>query len=160
MMTPLFLVLILIEFTDLVFAVDSIPAVFSVTTDPFIVWTSNVFAILGLRALYFALASIIHRFHYLKYGLSLVLVVVGAKMLMIDIYKMPTAVALGITAFLVGGSIVFSMLKTSAEAAPGEAEAEARRWWMPGSPAKKAASGSAAASSDESAVVSSDGKGQ
>ncbi|MBB3267202.1 tellurite resistance protein TerC [Azospirillum sp. OGB3] len=159
MMTPLFLVLILIEFTDLVFAVDSIPAVFSVTTDPFIVWTSNVFAILGLRALYFALASIIHRFHYLKYGLSLVLVVVGAKMMMVDIYKMPTALALGITAFLVGGSIVFSMLKTRGEATPEAADGEARRWWVPGSPAK-GAGGSTPSSSSEAAAVSSDGKGQ
>ena len=111
--TPLFLVLILIEITDLVFAVDSIPAIFAVTTDPFIVWTSNVFAILGLRALYFALASIIDRFHYLKYGLSLVLVVVGTKMLLVDIYKIPTAVALGITVSLIGGSMVLSLVKTA-----------------------------------------------
>ena len=123
-MTPLFLVLIMIEFTDLVFAVDSIPAIFSITTDPFIVWTSNVFAILGLRALYFALAAIIHRFHYLKYGLSLVLCVVGAKMLLVDIYKIPTAVALGITVTLIGGSIILSLIKTRGQAAHKPAVAE------------------------------------
>jgi len=152
LMTPLFLVLILIEVTDLVFAVDSIPAVFAVTTDPFIVWTSNVFAILGLRALYFGLASIIHRFHYLKYGLSLVLVVVGMKMLLVDIYKVPTAVALGITVTLIGGSILISILKTRAGAAPGEAGGKAANWWMPGSPAKQAA--------DDPVAATSDGKGR
>jgi tellurite resistance protein TerC len=134
--TPLFLVLILIELTDLVFAVDSIPAVFAVTTDPFIVWTSNVFAILGLRALYFGLASIVHRFHYLKYGLSLVLIVVGVKMLLVDIYKIPTAVALLITAMLIGGSILISLVKTQGEPLAAGAE-EARRWWVPFSPAKR-----------------------
>jgi tellurite resistance protein TerC len=128
-MTPLFLVLVLIEFTDLVFAVDSIPAIFAITTDPFIVYTSNVFAILGLRALYFALAGIIHRFRYLKYGLSLVLVVIGAKMLLVDIYKMPTAIALGITAALIGGSIVLSLIKTARTGDTSE-----RRGWVPGSP--------------------------
>jgi tellurite resistance protein TerC len=133
MMTPLFLVLILIEVTDLVFAVDSIPAVFAVTTDPFIVWTSNVFAILGLRALYFGLASVIHRFHYLKYGLSLVLIAIGTKMLIMDVYKMPTALALGITATLIGGSMLVSVLKTRGE----EAAPEPPRWWVPGSPSKR-----------------------
>ncbi len=135
--TPLFLVMVLIELTDLVFAVDSIPAVFAVTTDPFIVWTSNVFAILGLRALYFALASIVHRFHYLKYGLSPVLIVVGAKMLLVDIYKIPTAVALGITAALIGGSVLISLVKTQGEPAVVGAE-DARRWWVPLSPSKRA----------------------
>jgi tellurite resistance protein TerC len=133
--TPLFLVLILIELTDVVFAVDSIPAVFAVTTDPFIVWTSNVFAILGLRALYFGLASIVHRFHYLKYGLSLVLIVVGVKMLMVDLYKIPTAVALLITAALIGGSVLISLVKTQGEPALAGTD-EARRWWVPFSPAK------------------------
>jgi tellurite resistance protein TerC len=136
MMTPLFLVLILIEITDLVFAVDSIPAVFAVTTDPFIVWTSNVFAILGLRALYFGLASVIHRFHYLKYGLSLVLIAIGTKMLIMDIYKVPTALALGVTAALIGGSMLISVLKTRGEP-EGAVPAEAPRWWVPGSPAKR-----------------------
>lgn len=94
------------------------------------------------------LASIIHRFHYLKYGLSLVLVVVGMKMQLVDIYKVPTALALGITVTLIGGSIIVSMLKTRAEAAPGEAGAEVRHGWMPGSPAKGPAGEPVAASSD------------
>ncbi len=114
--TPLFLALILVEFTDLVFAVDSIPAIFAITTDPFIVYTSNVFAILGLRALYFALAGIIHRFEYLKYGLALVLVLVGTKMVLVDVWKMPTPLALGLTVSLIGGSILLSLWKTRGEA--------------------------------------------
>ena len=89
--TPMLLVLVMIEATDLMFALDSVPAIFAVTDDPFIVYTSNVFAILGLRSLYFALAGIIHRFSYLKYGLSLVLVFIGTKMILIDIWKVPTA---------------------------------------------------------------------
>ena len=92
--TPLFVVLALVETTDLIFAVDSIPAIFAVTQDPFIVYSSNVFAILGLRALYFLLADIIQRFHYLKFGLSAVLVFVGAKMLIADFYKVPVGVSL------------------------------------------------------------------
>lgn len=115
-MTPLFLALILVEFTDLIFAVDSIPAIFAITTDPFIVYTSNVFAILGLRALYFALAGIIHRFEYLKYGLALVLVLVGTKMVLVDVWKMPTPLALGLTVSLIGGSILLSLWKTRAKA--------------------------------------------
>lgn len=109
--TPLFLVLVLVEFTDLIFAIDSIPAIFAITTDPFIVYTSNVFAILGLRALYFALAEVIRRFHYLKIGLALVLVVIGTKMLLLDVWKMPTALALAITALLVFGSMLLSVLR-------------------------------------------------
>jgi tellurite resistance protein TerC len=96
--TPLFVVLVLVETTDLIFAVDSIPAIFAVTQDPFIVYSSNVFAILGLRALYFLLADVIHRFHYLKVGLSTVLVFVGVKMLLADIYKVPTGVSLAVIA--------------------------------------------------------------
>jgi tellurite resistance protein TerC len=92
--TPLFVVLALVETTDLIFAVDSIPAIFAVTQDPFIVYSSNVFAILGLRALYFLLADIIQRFHYLKFGLSAVLVFVGAKMLIADFYKVPVGLSL------------------------------------------------------------------
>jgi Membrane protein TerC, possibly involved in tellurium resistance len=95
--TPLFLVVMLIEVCDVVFAVDSIPAIFAVTQDTFVVITSNVFAVLGLRALYFALAGLVHRFHYLKYGLSLVLVVIGVKMLIADLYHVPTWLALLIT---------------------------------------------------------------
>lgn len=137
-MTPLFLVLILIELTDVVFALDSIPAIFAITTDPFIVYTSNVFAILGLRALYFALAGIIHRFHYLKYGLSLVLVVVGVKMVLnawFGTKVIPTEIALLITAVLIGGSIAFSMWKTR-QLGVEEAAQMTNQWWIPGSPRK------------------------
>jgi tellurite resistance protein TerC len=94
--TPLFVVLILVEITDLIFAVDSIPAVFAVTTDPFIVFTSNVFAILGLRSLYFVLADFVHRFHYLKAALAIVLGFVGLKMLLMGVYKIPIAISLGV----------------------------------------------------------------
>ena len=138
-MTPLFLVLILIELTDVVFALDSIPAIFAITTDPFIVYTSNVFAILGLRALYFALAGIIHRFHYLKYGLSLVLVIVGVKMVLnawFGTKVIPTEIALLITGILIGGSILFSMWKTRGMDSE-EAEQASNKWWIPGSPPKK-----------------------
>lgn len=113
--TPLFLVLLLVEFTDLVFAVDSIPAIFAITKDPFIVFTSNVMAILGLRSMYFLLAGIVHRFVYLKLGLALVLVFVGAKMLLIDVYKIPTPVSLAVVATLIGGAIGLSLLKTRGE---------------------------------------------
>ncbi|NJC88665.1 MAG: TerC family protein, partial [Desulfuromonas sp.] len=133
-MTPLMLVLILVEVTDLVFAVDSIPAIFAITTDPFIVYTSNVFAILGLRALYFALVGIIHRFHYLKYGLSLVLMVVGAKMLLnawFGAKVIPTEVALLITAALIGGSMLISVIKTRG-VPKTTATAEAMQGWVPG----------------------------
>ncbi len=136
-LTPLMVVLILVEVTDVVFALDSIPAIFAVTTDPFIVYTSNVFAILGLRALYFALAGIIHRFHYLKYGLSLVLILVGAKMLINAAFGkiIPTEAALLVTALLIGGSMVVSMFKT--RGMPKEvATAEAVQGWVPGSPTK------------------------
>jgi TerC family integral membrane protein len=109
--TPLLLVLASIEATDIVFAVDSIPAIFAVTTDPFIVFTSNIFAILGLRALYFALAPMMAKFHHLKVGLSLVLVFVGGKMLVAGVYKIPTPVALGAIVALLGGAIVASLLR-------------------------------------------------
>ena len=108
--TPLFVVLVLVETTDLIFAVDSIPAIFAITLDPFIVYTSNIFAILGLRALYFLLAGVVHKFHYLKLGLSAVLVFVGAKMLLADIYKIPVAVSLGVVALLLTISVVASLL--------------------------------------------------
>jgi tellurite resistance protein TerC len=108
--TPLFVVLAFVETTDLIFAVDSIPAVFAVTTDAFLVYTSNVFAILGLRALYFLLAGVIHRFHFLKLGLSAVLVFVGAKMLLADVYKVPIGLSLGVIALVLGGSVVASLL--------------------------------------------------
>jgi tellurite resistance protein TerC len=108
--TPLFVVLVLVETTDLIFAVDSIPAIFAVTQDPFIVYTSNVFAILGLRALYFLLARVIHMFHYLQLGLALVLVFVGAKMLLTDLYKIPVGLSLGVVAVVLGASVVASLL--------------------------------------------------
>ncbi len=130
--TPLFLALLLIEFTDLVFAVDSIPAIFAVTQDPFIVFTSNVFAILGLRALYFALAGIVHRFHYLKYGLSLVLVVIGAKMIANGVFGekvVPVEAALAVTAVLILGSILLSFLWPRRQPA-----AALPTGWVPGSP--------------------------
>ncbi|WP_126464092.1 TerC family protein [Sulfuritortus calidifontis] len=110
--TPLFLVLVLIEVTDLIFAVDSIPAIFAITTDPFIVFTSNIFAILGLRALYFLLADIAGRFHLLKYGLALVLVFVGVKMLIVDVYQVPIGIALGVVAIIIASSIVASLAAT------------------------------------------------
>lgn len=112
--TPLLLVLVAIEATDIVFAVDSIPAVFAVTRDPFIVYTSNIFAILGLRALYFVLAGVMDRFHYLKVGLALVLVFVGGKMTLTDIYRVPIAVSLAVIAFLLAGAVVLSLLRPPA----------------------------------------------
>jgi tellurite resistance protein TerC len=110
--TPLFLVLILIEVTDLIFAVDSIPAILAITQDRFIVYTSNVFAILGLRSLYFALAHVVHRFIYLSYGLAVILMFVGLKMMLVDIYKIPVYISLIIIAVILTLSIVLSLLKT------------------------------------------------
>lgn len=107
--TPLFLVLVLIETTDLIFAVDSIPAILAITQDHFIVYTSNVFAILGLRSLYFALAGIVHRFWLLSYGLAIVLVFVGTKMMLIDFYKIPIEASLLFIAFIITGSILLSL---------------------------------------------------
>jgi TerC family integral membrane protein len=112
MFTPLFLVLVMIEFTDLIFAVDSIPAIFAITTDPFIVFTSNIFAILGLRAMYFMLADLAGRFHLLKYGLAMVLVFVGTKMLIVDFYKIPVELSLGIVAVTIATSIFVSLWVT------------------------------------------------
>lgn len=114
--TPLFVVLVLVETTDLIFAVDSIPAVFAVTQHPFIVYSSNVFAILGLRALYFLLARVIHRFHYLKPALSLVLVFVGLKMLVADVYKVPIGLSLGIILGVLAIAVVASLLHPPAGA--------------------------------------------
>lgn len=107
--TPLFLVLVLVEITDLIFAVDSIPAIFAITSDPFIVLTSNVFAILGLRAMYFLLKDVADRFHLLKYGLAFVMMFVGTKMLLVDIYKIPVGVSLGVVALLIGLSVAASL---------------------------------------------------
>lgn len=114
--TPLFLVLLVIESTDLVFAVDSIPAIFAITRDPFIVYTSNVCAILGLRALYFLLANVMHQFEYLKLGLAVVLSFIGVKMLLIDLYKIPVAVSLTVVASVLTISIIASIIKTRREA--------------------------------------------
>lgn len=114
--TPLVLVLIVIEVTDLVFAVDSIPAIFAVTSDPFIVFTSNIFAILGLRSLYFLLYGIMGKFHYLKVGLAMVLIFVGIKMLLSEIFKIPIFVSLVIVCTLLGGSMIFSLLRPKPEA--------------------------------------------
>lgn len=109
--TPLFLVLLLVEFSDLIFAVDSIPAIFAVTQDPFIVYTSNVFAILGLRSLYFALAGIMDKFHYLKVGLGVVLSFVGVKMLLSHtVWKIDTIVSLGVIVSILAASVVASLL--------------------------------------------------
>jgi tellurite resistance protein TerC len=112
--TPLLLVLVVVEATDVVFAVDSIPAIFGITHDPFIVFTSNIFAILGLRALYFLLAGLMHKFRYLSFGLGLVLVFIGVKMLIHDWFEIPIAVSLGVVAFLLGGSIALSLLRPAA----------------------------------------------
>mgnify|MGYP001028946815 FL=1 len=123
--TPLFLALVLIEFVDLLFAVDSVPAIFAITTDPFIVYTSNIFAILGLRALYFALAAMIHRFHYLKYALSLVLVFIGTKIFLVGfIGKIPAVVSLSVTFGLIGGGVLFSLWKTRSAASQPELKTE------------------------------------
>ncbi|CUR79688.1 TerC family protein [Achromobacter xylosoxidans] len=123
--TPLFLALVLIEFVDLLFAVDSVPAIFAITTDPFIVYTSNIFAILGLRALYFALAAMIHRFHYLKYALSLVLVFIGTKIFLVGfIGKIPAVVSLSVTFGLIGGGVLFSLWKTRSGASQPELKTE------------------------------------
>ena len=111
--TPLFLALVLVEFVDLIFAVDSVPAIFAITTDPFIVYTSNIFAILGLRALYFALAAMIHRFTYLKYALALVLVFIGAKIFLVGIVgKVPAVISLSVTFGLIAGGVLVSLWKT------------------------------------------------
>ncbi|HEX9386627.1 MAG TPA: TerC family protein [Anaerolineales bacterium] len=112
MATPLFLILLIVESTDLVFAVDSIPAIFAVTNDPFIVYISNVFAILGLRSLYFLLAGVVDKFYYLKLGLSVVLAFVGTKMVIVDIYKIPVGLSLGVIASILTVAVVASLLRT------------------------------------------------
>ena len=102
----------MIELADVVFAVDFVPAVFSITTDPFIVYTSNIFAILGLRALYFALAAVMHRFAYLKYALALLLIFIGGKIFLHDLYKVPALLSLCMTFGLLAGGILLSLFKT------------------------------------------------
>ena len=114
--TPLFLALVVINLADLVFAVDSVPAIFAITTDTFIVYTSNIMAILGLRALYFALAAMVHRFHYLKFALAMVLVFIGSKIFVADFLlggaKFPPVASLAVTIALIAGGILFSLYKT------------------------------------------------
>jgi tellurite resistance protein TerC len=114
-MTPLFLALVLIEIADVIFAVDSVPAIFAITTDPFIVYTSNIFAILGLRALYFALAAMVHRFYYLKYALAAVLIFIGSKIFLADLLglgKFPPALSLTVTFGLLAAGVLYSLWKT------------------------------------------------
>jgi tellurite resistance protein TerC len=127
--TPLLLALCMVEFADLVFAVDSVPAIFAITTDPFIVYTSNIFAILGLRALYFALAAMIHRFAYLKYALALVLVFIGSKIFLVGIVgKIPAVISLSVTFGLIAGGVLVSLWKTRpAPAVPGKPAADTPR---------------------------------
>ncbi len=115
-LTPLLVALVMIEIADVIFAVDSIPAIFAITTDPYIVYTSNIFAILGLRALYFMLAAMINRFHYLKYALSIVLIFIGSKIFvtdMLDIAKFPPMLSLSITVGIIAVGVVFSLWKTA-----------------------------------------------
>lgn len=124
--TPLFMALVLIEIADVIFAVDSVPAIFAITTDPFIVYTSNIFAILGLRALYFALAAMVDRFHYLKYALAVLLVFIGSKIFVADalgLAKIPPAASLGVTFSILLVGVVWSLWKTRASATPSSTTA-------------------------------------
>lgn len=121
--TPLFMALVLIEVADVIFAVDSVPAIFAITTDPFLVYTSNIFAILGLRALYFALAAMIHRFRYLKPALAVVLIFIGSKVFVADLLgleKFPAAFSLGITFAIIATGVIWSLVKTRGEPVPAE----------------------------------------
>ena len=116
--TPLFLCLVAVEFADVIFAVDSVPAIFLITQEPFIVYTSNIFAIIGLRALYFTLSAMVHRFHYLKYALALVLIFIGGKIFLGDLFpmgKVPTELSLGVTFALLIGGVLYSLWKTRNE---------------------------------------------
>lgn len=124
--TPLLLVLVAIEVTDIAFAVDSIPAIFAITRDPFIVYTSNIFAILGLRALYFVLAGIMARFYYLNAGLALVLAFVGMKMMLTDLYKVPIGVSLGVVAAVLLGAVAASLMRREPRAAVAEIDPVSR----------------------------------
>lgn len=123
--TPLLAVLVLVEVTDIVFAVDSIPAIFAVTDEPFLVFTANAFAILGLRGMYFLLADLIHRFVYLKLGLALVLIWVGIKVLLkIDVFYIPTTISLAVVTLILGTSVVASMIATRGQARRAIADPE------------------------------------
>ncbi len=126
--TPLFLALCMVEVIDLVFAVDSVPAIFAITSDPFIVYTSNIFAILGLRALYFALAAMIHRFKYLKYALAAVLVFIGLKIFSVGLIgKTPPAISLGVTLGLIAAGVAYSLWRTRSPASPNPHAAAAAK---------------------------------
>jgi tellurite resistance protein TerC len=125
--TPLFLALVLIEIVDVIFAVDSVPAVLAITQDPFIVYTSNIFAILGLRALYFALAAMIHRFKYLKYALAVVLIFIGAKIFAVNIVgKTPAWISLSVTFGLLAAGVLYSLYRTRREEPPHAGSADPR----------------------------------
>ncbi|MGD4086928.1 hypothetical protein QT607_22585, partial [Xanthomonas citri pv. citri] len=135
--TPLFLALVVINIADLVFAVDSVPAIFAITTDTYIVFTANIMAILGLRALYFALAAMVHRFEYLKYALAIVLVFIGAKIFWNQIVgKVDPAISLGVTLSIIAGGVIFSLWKTRA-AATDEAASHALTAPLPDSIGKR-----------------------
>jgi tellurite resistance protein TerC len=125
--TPLFLVLILIEFTDLIFAVDSIPAIFGITRDPFIVFTSNIFAILGLRSMFFLLAAVVERFYLLKYGLAIILTFIGVKMLIEGFYHIPITVSLVVVLGTLVLSVVASLIWPRPEQAPEPMKPDATR---------------------------------
>jgi len=127
--TPLLLALVAVEVTDLIFAVDSIPAIFAITTDPFIVFTSNIFAILGLRSLYFLLAGVITKFVYLKVGLSVVLIFVGGKMLLSDFYKVPVWASLGIIAGVLGLSVIASLARAPRSSLPRPLQTRRENPW-------------------------------
>lgn len=117
--TPLFISLVVVEFVDLIFALDSVPAIFAITTDPYVVFTSNIFAILGLRALYFALAAMIHRFEYLNYSLAAVLIFIGGKVIVPDIFgwhHIPSGISLAVTLVILGAGVVYSLVKTKSDA--------------------------------------------
>jgi len=136
--TPLFITVLVVETTDLIFAVDSIPAILAITSDPFIVYTSNVFAILGLRALYFAIAGMIQRFQYLHYGLSAILVFVGMKMLLSSVYKIPVGLALGAIAMILLVSVVTSVARSRKSAGgPGSANLSGKETNPHASPERK-----------------------
>jgi tellurite resistance protein TerC len=120
--TPLFMVICLIALTDIIFAVDSIPAIFAITSDPFIVLTSNVLAILGLRAMYFLLAAVADKFHLLSYGLSLILIFIGVKMCLIDVYKMPVTVSLGVVVAILAITMIWSVRTAKPQAPQADAD--------------------------------------
>jgi tellurite resistance protein TerC len=138
LVTPLLLVLLVVETTDVIFALDSIPAIFAVTQDPFLVYTSNVFAILGLRSLYFVFANVMGKFYYLKLGLAVVLSYVGVKMVLADIYHIPTALSLVVIALVLAAAILASVVRARRFASRNvEAETQIREEFVKGAISKK-----------------------